>query len=165
MRGSLSWGAMEDHPFKVAWRTRKLDAWIDALSPEVVLRSPVLSKPFHGRPAAKELYGVLFEAFDEFEITDELADGGAHAFFWRGSIGGRRIEGADLIRHDEHGEIAEIGVLIRPLADIAVFASAIGPPLVGGRSSARGALTWLLTFPLKGLLRVADAIACRLIGL
>ncbi len=35
---------MADHPFRAAWRTRDLDEWIEALSPEIVLRSPVVRK-------------------------------------------------------------------------------------------------------------------------
>jgi hypothetical protein len=156
---------IDDHPFRVAWRTRELDAWIEALSPEVVLHSPVVSKPFRGRSAARELYGVLFETFGEFEITGEFAESDARAFFWRTDVGGRFIEGADLIRSDEQGKISEIWVLIRPLVDIAVFALAIGPPLAARRSPARGALVRLLTLPLKGILTVADAVASRLIEL
>jgi hypothetical protein len=156
---------VDDHPFRTAWRTRELDLWIEALSPEIVLHSPVVKTPFRGRSAAAELFGVLFEKFGEMEITSELADTDARAFFWRADVAGRLIEGADLLRYDEHGKITEIRVLIRPLVDIAVFASAIGPPLAARRSPTRGALVWLLTLPLKGILTVADAVASRLIKL
>ena len=156
---------MDDHPFRTAWRTRDLDAWIEALSPEIVLHSPVVRRPFRGRSAATELFGVLFETFGEMEITSEFAGADAHAFFWRANLGGRVIEGADLLRYDEQGKIAEIRVLIRPLVDIAVFASAIGPPLAARRSPVRGALIRLLTLPLKGILTVADIMASRLIEL
>ncbi len=67
--------------------------------------------------------------------------------------------------YDEQGKIAEIRVLIRPLVNIAMFASAIGPPLAARRSPVRGALVRLLTLPLKGILTVADVVASRLIEL
>jgi SnoaL-like domain len=157
---------VDDHPFRTAWRTRELDAWIEALSHEVVLHSPVVRTPFRGRSAATELFGVLFEVFGEVEITRELADNtDAHAFFWRANVAGRVIEGADLLRYDARGKIAEIRVLIRPLVDIATFAAAIGPPLAARRSPARGALVRLLTLPLKGILSVADIVSSRLIEL
>ncbi len=105
------------------------------------------------------------EKFGEVEITSEFADADSRVFFWRADLAGRLIEGADLLRCDEHGKIAEIRVLIRPLADIAVFASAIGPPLAVRRSPTRGALVRLLTLPLKVILAVADAVASRLIKL
>ncbi len=149
---------MDDHPFRAAWRTRDLDAWFEALSPEIVLHSPVVRTPFRGRSAATETFG-------EVEITGEFADTDSHAFFWRANVAGRLIEGTDLLRHDEHGKISEIRVLIRPLVDIAVFASAIGPSLAARRSPVRGVLARLLMLPLKGILSVADTVASRLIQL
>ncbi len=156
---------VDDHPFRAAWRTRDLDAWIDALSAEVVLHSPVVRTPFRGRSAARELYGVLFETLGEMEITSEFATADAHAFFWRADVAGRFIDGADLLRYDEQAKITEIRVLIRPLVNIAVFAAAVGPPLAGRRSPTRGALVRLLTLPLKGILTTADVVSSRLIRL
>ena len=156
---------MADHPFRTAWRTRELDTWIEALAPEVVLHSPVVRTPFRGRAAARELFGVLFETIGELEILGEFTAADRAAFFWRAEIGGRRIEGTDLLRYDADGKIAEITVLIRPLVDIAVFAAATGPPLAARRSAARGALTRLLTLPLRALLSVADTVASHLLRL
>jgi hypothetical protein len=156
---------VDEHPFRTAWRTRELDAWVQALAPEIVLHSPLVRAPFTGRSTARELYGVLFETIGEFEITAELRDGEDHAFFWRASLAGRAIEGTDLIRHGQDGQIAEITVLVRPLVSLAVFASTIGPPLAARRSSMRGAIVRLLTMPLKGMLTIADVVSSRLIGL
>ncbi len=156
---------VEEHPFRTAWRTRELDAWIGALSPEIVLHSPLVRTPFTGRSTAKELYGVLFETIGELQITAELHDGDTRAFFWRARLAGRVIEGADLIRDGQDGKIAEITVLVRPLVSLAVFASAIGPPLAARRSPVHGAIVRLLTMPLKGMLTLADVVSSRLIGL
>jgi hypothetical protein len=138
---------------------------MEALSPEVVLHSPVVRTPFRGRSAARELYGILFETFGNVEITDELAGADTHVFFWRANVAGRVIEGADLLRQGEQAKITEIRVLIRPLVSIAVFAAAVGPPLAARRSPTRGALVRLLTLPLKGILTVADTVSSRLIKL
>jgi SnoaL-like domain len=152
-----------DHPFRAAWLTRDLNALADNLAPEVVLHSPVITTPFRGREAAIELYGVLFEAFGEFDITDELAAGETHAFFWRGDLDGRTIEGADLVRLDGEGRISEVRVLIRPLVDIGRFARAVGPPLAGRRGPIRAFVLRSLALPLGALLAVADFVASRLI--
>jgi hypothetical protein len=154
--------SVDEHPFRAAWRTRNLDAWADALAPDVVLHSPVVRTPFRGREAARELYGVLFDAFGDFEITDEFAAGDSHAFFWRADLGGRRIEGTDLVRFDGHGKIVEVRVLVRPLVDIATFAGAVGPPLAAKRGRFRAPLLRILTLPLKGILALAEALATRL---
>jgi hypothetical protein len=158
-------GVAEEHPFRAAWRVRDLDAWIDALAPDVVLHSPVVRAPFRGRGAAHELYGVLFETFGEVNLIGEFADGESHTFFWRAEVSGRTIEGVDLLRHDTDGQIAEITVLIRPMTDIAVFSAAVGPRLAAKSSPARGILAGLLTRPLVAILALADAVASRLIGL
>lgn len=157
---------MTDHPFRTAWRIRNLDEWIEGLSVDVVLRSPVVRKPFRGRSAARKLYGVLFETFGEVEITSELTStDNTHAFFWQADVGGRRIEGTDLLRYDEHGKVTEVTVMIRPLVSIAIFASAIGSPLAAKQSAARGALGRLLTLPLKSIFTLIDVTASRLLGL
>lgn len=156
---------MSEHPFRTAWRTRELEPWVQALSPEVLLRSPVLRKPFTGRDAARELFGVLFEAFGAMQITGEFSDDVSQAFFWRGELAGRLIQGVDLLRYDTEGRIAEISVMIRPLVDFGLFASTIGPPLAARSSPARGALLRLLAYPLNGILAAADLVASRLLGL
>jgi hypothetical protein len=154
---------LDEHPFRAAWRTRDLDAWVDALAVDVELYSPVVKTPFRGREAARELYGVLFETFGDVDITDEFEHGDSHAFFWRADVGGQRIEGADLLHYDEHGRIAEARVLIRPLVNIAAFAAAAGPPLGAKRGRLRVPLLRLLTLSLKGLMAVTDAVSSRLI--
>jgi hypothetical protein len=156
---------MEEHPYRTAWRTRDVDTWARALSPDVVLYSPILMEPFRGREAAVELFGVLFDELGELRITDELTtdDGETHAFFWNVQIGAKSVEGTDLLRRDEQGKISEIRVLIRPLPDIAVFAGAIGPALAAKRAPIRGPVARLMILPLRVILTLADTISTRLI--
>ena len=100
-------------------------------------------------------------------VQNSLADDAdSHAFFWRAEVGRKRfIEGTDLLRYDEHGKIAEVWVMIRPLTSIAMFAAPIGPPLAARDSRARGMLIRLLTLALQGLLTVVDVVSSRLTGL
>jgi len=128
----------------------------------VELHSPVVTTPFRGREAAAELYGVLFSAFGDVDLTDEFAADDVHAFFWRADVNGRRIEGADLLRSNQRGEISEITVLIRPLVDIAAFAAAVGPALARRRGRLRSVAVRLLTLPLRAILAAADVVASRL---
>jgi hypothetical protein len=153
----------EPHPYLTAWRTRDLDRWGDALAPEVVMHSPILTRPFAGREAAVELFDVLFDVLEGVEITEEFVDGDSHVFFWKANIGASTIEGVDLIRSNQDGKIFEIKVMIRPLVDIATFAAAIGPPLAAKRGAGRALLLRFLSLPLKAILLVADAVASRLL--
>ena len=156
-------GRHGSHPFRAAFENRDLDTWVDALAPDVVVHSPIIRAPFSGREAVAELYGVLFSALGHVEFTGEFAVGDSHAFFWRADVDGRWVEGADVLRHDEHGKISEITALIRPLADIAVFAAAIGPPLARKRGRVRVPMLRLLTLPLQAILAVADVVATRFV--
>jgi len=151
------------HPYRRAWQTRDATAWADALAPDVVVYSPILTTPFRGREAAVELFTILFERLGAMDITHEFADGDCHAFFWRVRCGAHSTEGVDLLRANEQGEISEIRVLIRPLPDIAVFAAAIGPPLAARRAPMRGPVARAMVLPLRVILAVADRLAARLV--
>lgn len=151
------------HPYLTAWRTRDLDRWGDALAPDVVMHSPILRRPFAGREAAVELFGVLFDVLEEVEITGGFVEGDSHVFFWKANVGVSRIEGVDLIRSNQEGKICEIKVMIRPLVDIATFAAAIGPPLAAKRGAGRALLLRFLSLPLRAILLAADAVASRLL--
>jgi ketosteroid isomerase-like protein len=153
---------MEVHPFRAAWETRDIAAWSAALAPDVVLHSPIISTPFRGRDAVRELYEVLFGALGDVDITDEFAAGDTHAFFWHADLGGRDIEGADLLRMNADGKVAEVRVLIRPLVGLASFAGGVGPPLAARRGRMRAFLLRVLTVPLRAMMAIADAIASRL---
>jgi hypothetical protein len=150
------------HPYRAAWETRDLDAWMNALAADIVLWSPILRKPFRGQEAAAELFDILFAVFGEVRITHEFATDDASAFFWNADVNGRVIEGTDLVKRDEDGKVSEIRVLIRPLLDIATFAAAVGPPLARRRGRLRGIVTKLLSAPLRPLMAAIDIMASRL---
>jgi hypothetical protein len=155
--------SMDVHPFRTAFRTRDLDAWSDTLGADVVAHSPIFKSPFVGRETVVELYGVLFDALGNLEITDELANGDSRAFFWRADVGHRKVQGADLLRVDADGKIVEITVLIRPLVDIAAFGSAVGPPLARKRGRVPAILVKLISAPLGWMMALVDVIAPRLV--
>ena len=150
------------HPYRAVWETRDLKMWGEALAPDVVLHSPIIMSPFRGRAAAVELFEVLLEALESFEIRHEFADSERHVFLWSATISGRKIEGCDFITMDDD-RISEISVLIRPLVSIGAFAAAMGPPLVARRGAFRALVARMLIGGLRGVLAAADAISTRLI--
>ena len=152
------------HPYRAVWETRDLKGWEAALAPEVVLHSPIILSPFRGRAAAVELFEVLLEALDEFEIRHESADSGVHVFLWSATISGRKIEGCDFITMDDADRISDIRVLIRPLVGIGTFAGAMGPRLAARRGPFRALVARMLIAGLKGVLAAADAISTVLVG-
>jgi hypothetical protein len=150
------------HPYRMAWQTRDLAAWAEALASDVVMNSPVFRAPFTGRNAAIELFGVLFEVLGDVEITHEFHQGQVDVFFWHATLGIRGVDGVDLLRRDGDGKICEITVLIRPLINIAIFASAVGPALAAKRGRVRGLAARLLTVPLTPFFALIDLVASRL---
>lgn len=154
---------MEAHPYRVAWRDRDLDAWAQQLAPDVALYSPIVTKPFRGRDAAVELFGVLFDTLGEIEITAGFEADGSSAFFWRIDVDGSSVEGVDLLHANAEGKIEEIRVFIRPLADIAKFAAAVGPGLAAKRGPRRAGVIRALVLPLRAILAIADRVSALLV--
>ena len=155
-------GSAQRHPFLTAWDERDVRAWRDALAPDVVVHSPLLRSPFVGREAVAELYGVLFELFGDVEVTDHLAAGDTSAFYWRGTVDGRTVEGADFVRSTPDGHISEIRVLMRPLVSLGTFTAAMGPALARREGRRRGSLVALVTAPIRTLFLAIDAVATRI---
>jgi hypothetical protein len=151
------------HPFRAFWESGDLGSWIDALAPDVELHSPLITAPFRGRQTAAELYGVLFDRLDDFEVVDEFSTGSSYVCFWRADVGGRRIDGADFIRSNAQGKIAEVKVLIRPLVSITAFARGIGPPLAAKQGRLRAVLVGLFNIPLRFVAALTDLVAPRLV--
>src|SRR2546423_15009770 len=103
------------HPFPAAIAARDHAALVDTLAPNVVVHSAVTATPFEGRDTVSELYASVIEAFEQVEVVDEFSNGDTHAFFWRGRIDGRFVEGADRMRLDADGRGPEGTTVRRPL--------------------------------------------------
>jgi hypothetical protein len=83
-----------------------------------------------GRETVGALLEIVAGTFEDFRYTDELtAEDGAQALIFRAAIGGREIEGIDLLRFNEAGEIADFTVMLRPLSGLVPFAQAVGEKL------------------------------------
>jgi hypothetical protein len=150
------------HLFTAAFRAQDMDALSSQFAPDIRLHSPLLTTPFEGYDAAVELYEVLFTALKDVEVVFTARNRNIEAFHWRGTAGGRRIEGVDLLTFNAEGKIAEIRVTIRTLPALAAFALAAGPPLARRRGLIRGLVAYALTYPLKPLFAAVDAIEPRL---
>ena len=114
------------HPFPAAIQARDHRALVDTLAPDVVLHSAVTRTTFEGSETVGELYAAVIDSFEEVEVVDEFSTEGTHAFFWRGRIDGRFVEGADRLRLDEAGKVCEITVVGRPLSGLTAFLTGIG---------------------------------------
>ena len=157
--------AVADNPLRAAMEARDLALLDPALSPNVVLRSPVISTPFSGRDELLDLFAVLFEALGPLTYETDIP-GDPHVFTWKTEIGGEPLEGVDLVRYDEAGLIREITVFMRPLRGIAAFLDATGPALARRRGGAgRAALMRVLGPPPSLVMKSVAGLAPRILRL
>jgi hypothetical protein len=112
--------------FRSAVEHQDIDAARELFAEEIVFHSPATFHPFVGRETVMALLALVAQTFEEFRYTDEFAIEGAHALVFRASIGGREIEGLDLLRLDDDGLIADFTVMLRPLSGLVPFARAMG---------------------------------------
>ena len=147
------------HPFPAAIAARDHAALVDTLAPNVVVHSAVTATPFEGRETVSELYASVIEAFEQVEVVDEFSSGDTHAFFWRGRIDGRFVEGADRMRLDADGRVQEITIVGRPLAGLSTFLSGIGPRFARRRrGDAVARLLRVAALPLGPLFSLLDPV-------
>jgi hypothetical protein len=145
--------------FAAAISARDHAALVATLAPDVVLHSAVTATTFEGRQTVGELYASVIDSFDHVEVTDEFATGDTHAFFWRGRIDGRFVEGADRLRLDGAGKVREITVVGRPLSGLSTFLSGIGARFARRRRGGLVATILRLTaLPLGPLFSLLDPV-------
>jgi hypothetical protein len=81
-----------------------------------------------GRETVGGLLRLVFETFEDFRYTDEIAGtGGTEALIFRARVGDREVEGLDLLRLGDDGLIEDFTVMIRPLSGLIALAQALGP--------------------------------------
>ncbi|HEX8053635.1 MAG TPA: nuclear transport factor 2 family protein [Thermoleophilaceae bacterium] len=117
------------HPFRAAVEARDVDGMVALLAPDVVLHSPVKFQPFEGREAVRALFRALFEVFEDFRYTDELAGDGTHALIFRARVGDRELEGLDLLRAGPDGLLSEVTVMVRPQSGLQAVGQAVAERL------------------------------------
>ena len=147
------------HAFAAAIGARDHDALVETLADDVVLHSAITAAPFEGKELVGEIYTSVIESFEHVEVVDDLASQGTYAFFWRGRIDGRFVEGADRLRLDAEGKVREITVLARPLSGLSTFLTAIGARFARRRRGKRvGTLLRATARPLPPAFALLDPV-------
>jgi hypothetical protein len=140
-------------PLRAAFEARDHDAILEALAPDVVLRSPIFEVPFTGRDEVGDLFSVLLETLWPLTYLDEIP-GDPHILHFTGEIKGNQLEGVDLIQLDDEGRAKEITVFLRPFPAVAAFLSETGPKLGRRRGGAgRAAILRAAGTPLSFFMR------------
>jgi hypothetical protein len=111
--------------FRVAVESGDIDAAQELFAEDIAFHSPATFHPFVGRDTVTRLLAIVAQTFEDFRYTDEFEADGAHALIFRAGIGGREIEGLDLLRFDDDGLISDFTVMLRPLSGLVPFAQAM----------------------------------------
>ncbi len=115
------------HPFRAAIEARDIEAAIALLSDDVVFRSPVVFKPYHGRETVGAILHAVSQVFEDFRYVREIGapDAADHALVFETRVGDRQIEGCDFLHLADDGLIDELTVMVRPLTAAHALADAM----------------------------------------
>ncbi len=110
------------------------EAAVEALLAEdVVFRSPALFKPYAGRAATMVFLRAAMQVFEDFRYVRTFTedDGRGHVLMFEASVGGRSLEGVDIVSVGEDGLVTEFRVMVRPLTGLVALAEAMAPRVEG----------------------------------
>ena len=112
---------------RTALEARDLDAAVALLAPDVVFRSPIVHKPYHGPEAVRALLEGVLAVFEDFRYERVIgaADAVDHALVFAARIGDRELEGCDFLHENADGLIDEFVVMVRPLTGAHALAEAM----------------------------------------
>ncbi len=91
--------------------------------------SPVVFAPYEGKELVLTiLVEGAFKVFDadNFEYVHRFENDDAAALIFRTIVGGREVDGLDLLTFDDDGLITELKVMIRPLSGTMALKEAMG---------------------------------------
>lgn len=97
---------------------RDWDALPDLLAGDAIYYTPADALPLHGKVALVRSLRFAVNTFETFEYAGRFGGDEGHVLEFRGRVGDTAFTGIDIIRFDGVGKIAEIVVMIRPIAAI-----------------------------------------------
>ena len=102
------------HRLLAARDVKGLDA---LLAPDAVFHSPVVHTPQVGRPVTKMYLAAAFSVFgnESFRYVRELRGERDAVLEFELELDGIRINGVDMIRWNDAGQVTEFKVMLRPL--------------------------------------------------
>ena len=121
------------HEMVQARNSRGLDT---LLADDAVFHSPVVHTPQVGKAiTAKYLSAAFFVFFnDSFHYVREVRSGLDAVLEFEVTIDGIAVNGVDMIRWNDAGQITEFKVMLRPLKAINLIHQKMGAMLAGGKA-------------------------------
>lgn len=117
-------------PFRAAVESKDFDRVVGTLSASVAFRSPVVFGPYEGRDVVAALLRVVGQVLaPELAYQWQVHDGDREILCFTSRVGDREVEGVDLVRYDDQGQVAELVVMMRPLSALVALRDAVAPGL------------------------------------
>jgi hypothetical protein len=103
------------------------------LASDVTMGAPPYWDKLSGRPLVHHLLGLIIHTIEDFtyhrEWHDDSLGRGEIALEFRGHVGELDLQGIDLISLNEHGEIRNLDVVIRPMNALSALRDVIAPQM------------------------------------
>ncbi|BBZ31751.1 nuclear transport factor 2 family protein [Mycolicibacterium confluentis] len=112
------------HAFRAAVEAGDFDALPALLAEDVVFRSPIAHKPYHGRDTVAVILTAVEKVFKDLRYEREIGapDAADRALVFTAKVGDLDINGCDFLHTGPDGLIDEFTVMLRPLKAVNAFA-------------------------------------------
>jgi hypothetical protein len=148
---------------RAAMEAKDHAAVVALFADDIVLHSPILRTKFEGRQALSDLYAGIIEGFTDYRYTAEYESGDACILEFAGAVRGRPLQGVDIVRVNDAGEIAEMTVMIRPLSGLIGFLVGVGPHIARRRGRWQALVLRIVSPPLPLVAALVDRLSPRLV--
>lgn len=117
-------------PFRAAVESKDFGRVEATLAPDVDFRSPVVFAPYTGRESVAPLLRVVGDVLaPELSYRWQVREGEREVLCFTSRVGDREVEGVDLLRYDDEGQVAELVVMMRPASALAAVRDAVAAGL------------------------------------
>ncbi len=116
---------MQSDLFRSAAERKDFSSFEVIFAEDVVFRSPAVFRPYEGRDAVAMLLTAVAGVFEGFHYTDQVETGDTAVLAFSATVGGRELDGIDLLRFATDGKIREMAVYIRPLSGVTALTEAM----------------------------------------
>lgn len=103
-------------------RARSLEGLDELLADDVVFYSPILYKPQHGKALTTFYLAGALQVLgnDKFQYAREIVGARDAALEFETEVDGIYVNGVDLLRWNDAGQLIEFKVMLRPLKGIQI---------------------------------------------
>jgi len=111
--------------FRAAAESKDFSRIQELAAEDVVFRSPVVFKPYEGLDAVAFVLSGVVQVFEDFRYVDQVETGSTAVLVFQARVGDRELDGVDILRFDDDGQITELVVMVRPMSGINALAEAM----------------------------------------